>query len=289
MLGREGKDQLGDEVARGIRRAVKEENPDAYLLAEHYFDATAQLQGDCWDGVMNYSGCTIPLWHWLSRFRIHQHAQPQWISSDIRWSTEALLGTWEQHRAAIPWKNAMQQFNLLGSHDTPRIASIVNRDPALVRLAMGLLLTYVGTPSLFYGDEIGLAGDSDLAARRCMPWEQHEWDNGLYEFCRRLIALRKESVALRRGGFQILMLEQDAFAYLRDASDEYVVVIAHRGPGTRPAGGLPVAHGALPDGLPMTEVLTGAATVVGDGLLPLPAVPPGITIWRNRTGPAISS
>ncbi len=50
--------RLGAEVARGIRRAVKAENPDAYLLGENFFDGTAQLQGDGWDATMNYAGFT---------------------------------------------------------------------------------------------------------------------------------------------------------------------------------------------------------------------------------------
>ena len=68
MLGRQGETQIGHKVARGIRRAVKETRRNAYLMAESFFDSSAQLQGDEWDGMMNYAGFTLPLWHWLRGF-----------------------------------------------------------------------------------------------------------------------------------------------------------------------------------------------------------------------------
>ncbi len=65
MLARQGEIQMGTQIARGIRRAVKETNPQAYLLGENFFDSSPQLQGDQWDAVMNYAGFTLPLWNWL--------------------------------------------------------------------------------------------------------------------------------------------------------------------------------------------------------------------------------
>ena len=63
MLGRLGEHQLGIEVGQGIRRAVKDENTEAYLLGENFFDSTAQLQGDTWDATMNYAGFAMPVWY----------------------------------------------------------------------------------------------------------------------------------------------------------------------------------------------------------------------------------
>ncbi|MGQ9601694.1 MAG: maltodextrin glucosidase [Candidatus Bipolaricaulia bacterium] len=283
MLGRQGADQLGLEVARGIRRAVKEENPLAYLVGENFFDASAQLQGDCWDAVMNYAGFTMPLWHWLSHFEVRQHARPSRIVSVPPWSTEALIETWQAYRAAIPWIIARQQFNLLGSHDTPRILTILDGDPGLNRLAVGLLMTYVGVPCIYYGDEIGLRDGKDTTARGCMVWDRSAWDEDLRAFYQVLIRLRRTSPALRDGGFQVLLVEEETLAYLRDAEEEQLIIVGHRGPGLRPAGPLPVAHGAIPDGARLTEVFTGLQAKVVNGQLPLPAMPPGVMIWRTRS------
>src|SRR5690606_32445863 len=118
MLGRQGSDQLGHDVLAGIRRAVKEENRAAYILGENFFDATRQLQGDGLDAAMNYTGFSKPVRFWLDRFQVSQHA------FDAPWPTAAMAGTWQAYSAAIPWAIARQQFNLLGSHDTPRILEI---------------------------------------------------------------------------------------------------------------------------------------------------------------------
>jgi alpha-glucosidase len=282
MLARQGADQMGAEVGQGMRQAIKGENPAAYILGEHFFDASSQLQGDMWDAAMNYIGFTKPLRYWLMNFEIHQHAQPKTIASAQPWPTQALVDTWQAYRAAIPWVIACQQYNLLSSHDTPRILSWLRADPAKNRLAVAILLTYVGVPGIYYGDEIGLGASPDATARDCMPWERHAWDMELFEFYKRLVALRRSSSALRQGGFQVLLAEEDLLAYLRDADQELVIVVGNRGPGQWLAGELSVRQGAVPDGLTFTEIFSGMRSTVVNGCLPLGALPPGVQVWQAR-------
>ena len=280
MLARHGANQLEREVWDGIRRAVKDENPQAYLLGENFFDATRQLQGDQLDGAMNYAGFTQPLWFWLDHFSYYQHNEPHLLESPQPWPTRSLVDTWQASRAAIPWAIARQQFNLLGSHDTARILSVVKDDPARNRLAAALLMTYVGVPCLYYGDEIGMRAADSLAARDCMIWDEAGWDVDLRAFYQRLIRLRRESPALLEGGFQILAVEENLLAYLRDSDDEQLVVVANRGPLERPAGALPVAHGGIPDGVVFNEIFSARQLTVTGGSLPLPALAAGVQIWR---------
>ena len=143
-----------------------------------------------------------------------------------------------------------------------------------------MLLTYLGVPCIYYGDEIGLGGDG-TDTRACMPWDQAAWDNDLHEFYRTLIRLRRTSRALSEGGLQILAADEDTVAYLRDTDEEQIVVVAHRGPGMRPAKPLRVSHGAIPDGAELVEVLSGGRATVTGGHLPLPAMLPGVAIWRR--------
>lgn len=281
MLARQGVDQLGVEIGRGIRQAVKEENPQAYLLGENFFDGTPQLQGDLWDATMNYAGFSMPLWYWLGRFAIFQHAEPHHIAAQTPYPTRALAESWQNFRAAIPWTVARQQFNLLGSHDTARILSGVQGNPALNRLAAGILMTYPGVPSIFYGDEVGLTGEGDQT-RSCMPWDPAQWDHDLRRFYQTLIRLRRTSSALIHGGFQVLLIEENTIAYLRDSNDEQIVVIAHRGPAERPNGSIPVAHGAIPDGAQFTELFSRQQATVSNGKLAVGALPAGITIWISQ-------
>jgi alpha-glucosidase len=286
MLARQGADQLGMEVGRGIRKAVKDENPQAYLLGENFFDATNQLQGDCWDGVMNYSGFTLPLGSWLWSMHVHVPGQSQPVQPAGRWSTEAMVHSWAAFRAAIPWVVARQQFNLIGSHDTPRAMALLRGNRDLLLLAVVLMFTYPGVPCIYYGDEIGLGEDSATNPRQCMRWDTSTWDQDLQDWFKALVHLRRTSPALIDGGFQVLMVEEDTLAFQRDAEDETIVVVAHRAESARPAGLLGVRHGAIADGTEFEELFTRARVRVENGCLPLPAISQGASVWiaRNKRG-----
>jgi alpha-glucosidase len=279
MLGRQGEVQLGAEMARAMRGAVKETRSDAYLLGEHFFDATAQLQGDQWDGVMNYAGFTFPLWHWLRGYRQEARGVKDAIASPTPWPTSALEAAWRSRRAAIPWAIALQQYNQLDSHDVPRIRTVVSGRDALHRLAAVVQFTYPGVPGLYYGDEIGMQDVPRLGPRGCMIWEQGRWNTELLAFYRELIALRRDSPVLQEGGFQMLAVEPDTFAYQREGPAGRVLVVAHRSERPRPAAPIQVAQGGVPDGLAFVERFSGRVAVAREGRLELPEHPQGATVW----------
>jgi alpha-glucosidase len=281
MLARQGADQQGLEVGRGIRRAVKAENSQAYLLGENFFDASYQLQGDCWDGVMNYSGFALPIKDWLDPIRIYVPGQRQWINTASQLTTQALVDGWAAFRAAIPWVIATQQFNLVGSHDTPRALALLNGNRDLFRLIVVLLFTYPGVPSIYYGDEIGL-GDQGMEPRLCMRWDQSTWDWDLLSFYKKLIHLRRTSTALIDGGLQVLLVEDDTLIYQRDTDEEIILVIARRGIYPRQSGPIQVGHGAIPNGAEFSELFSGQHSQVKDGMLTLPEIPPGGQVWITR-------
>ena len=281
MLGRQGATQIGAEIAVGIRQAVKETRPDAYLMGENFFDASAQLQGDQWDGVMNYAGLTLPLWHWLRGFDQGAHGISWHIQSAQPWPTAALAGTWQNHLASIPWAIALQQYNLLDSHDVPRMRTTVNGNDALHRLAVIVQFTFPGMPGLYYGDEIGMMDEDGFQSRGCMVWDEALWDHDLLDFYRKLIKLRQESPVLARGGFRILAVEQDLLAYQREGEDGRIIVVAHRAETPRPAGPLPIVGGGVPDGARFVEFFSGQELVVSRGRLPLPDHAQGATLWQH--------
>jgi alpha-glucosidase len=280
MLARHGKDQLEAEVWTGIRRAVKAENPQAYLLGENFFDSSAQLQGDRLDATMNYAGFTNPLLYWLDHFQVSQHGEPRHVESKVPWATEALAASWQANRAAIPWTIARQQLNLLGSHDTARILHIVNGDSALNRLAVAFLLTYVGVPCIYYGDEIGMTAGDSLSARDPMIWESEFWDTELRLFYQKLIRLRRTAPALIDGGFQILLCEENLLAYLRDTDAEQILVVGNRAP-EEPEKRIFVRDGGIPDGTQFQEVFTGQQLIVEDGYLRISGLPKGVQVWQS--------
>ena len=127
--------------------AVKEENPEAYLLGEHSFDATEQLAGDQWDGVMNYAGFQAPVLGWLNGARVRQPRGRHHPARRTATSTADMVETLDAFRAAMPWAVARCQYNLLDSHDTARIRTTRRRRSRAASVPrFGLLLTYVGVP-----------------------------------------------------------------------------------------------------------------------------------------------
>jgi alpha-glucosidase len=281
MLGRQGATQLGVEIAQGIHLAVKETNPEAYLIGEHFFDASAQLQGEQWDGVMNYAGFRKPLLFWLRGYKQGAHGLKGDIHSPLPWPTTALENTWRERLAAVPWAVALQQYNLLDSHDTARLRSELGGNDALHRLAAIVLFTYPGIPGLYYGDEVGMIDVPYLASRGCMEWNERAWNRDLLAFYKKLIALRRRSSVLQRGGFQVIATGEDLIAYQREKPEGRILTIAQRNAGVRPAGPLPVAHAGIPNQTCFVEYFSGMEVVVENGHLPMPELSQGGTLWEE--------
>jgi len=124
------------------------------------------------------------------------------------------------------------QFNLLGSHDTPRFKTLVRGDTSAYRLATLFQMTYPGAPSIYYGDEIGMSGVHDPGCRGGFPWDENGWDRDLHGFVRRCTALRHAHPALRWGKMDWLFAGQGVVVYLRHldqdesrSSDALIVAI----------------------------------------------------------------
>lgn len=278
MLARQGEFQLGHEITRAFRRAIKEEKPDTYLLGENFFDGSAQLQGDEYDATMNYRGFMYPVLHWLKGREVKDMERDHQIDH-VRLSTESMIAQWEAFRSLLPWQITLQQLNLLGSHDTPRVLSIMNGDLDLTMVAVTLLFTYPGVPCIYYGDEIGLRDDGESDSRQCMVWEDDAWNHYLRDYYKRLIQLRRNSSALREGSFQVIYAADHTVAFLRESASEKLVIVARRGHDGTAA--IPIRHAGLADGATLQDVLTDNTIRVSGGLLPLLNLPrAGAQIWR---------
>jgi alpha-glucosidase len=206
---------------RGFKQALREENPQAYMLGEHFFEATKWLQGDQEDGAMNYFGFTLPLREFLSGLDNRKHP----ISIDAT----HLDYLWQRARARLPFPIQLSQFNLLGSHDVSRIHNALKHDIDHIKLAVTALFTYIGVPCIYYGDEVGLEGADDPDCRRTFPWNEQDWDKDVLAHYKKLIALRKSSNALQEGAFLPLYAAGDVYAYARVLKNQSVVVVLNRG------------------------------------------------------------
>jgi alpha-glucosidase len=235
---------------REFRRALREENPEAYVLGEHFSEATRWLQGDQEDGAMNYYGFAQPVRAWLAERDVAGEPAQLSTAELERWLAAA--------RARVPYANQLAQLSLLDSHDTSRFLTAVDGDLPRMHLAVTLLFTYAGVPCIYYGDEIGLAGGDDPDCRRCFDWDRARWNAPLHEHYRRLIAWRKQRPEWRHGAYQTLATSDDALLFARYVERSVTLVAVNRG----------AAPAELP--LPLAE-------------LPLP-----VSRWRDAAGHVVT-
>ncbi|MFO8076441.1 MAG: alpha-amylase family glycosyl hydrolase, partial [Egibacteraceae bacterium] len=273
MTGRQGASDLTHEVARDMRAALRAADPEALLIAEHAFDASADLAGDGWHGTMDYAGFTRPVWSWLATAE-----QVDYLGSPLplpRFGGGGLVATLTALRAALPWRSARHNLTLLGSHDTSRFRTVVGGDRARQRVGVALLMTLPGVPSVFAGDEIGLAGRDNEEARQPMPWDRRRWDHATLTAYRELIALRRAHVALRRGGLRWAHVGDDVVVFLREHPDERLLVAVARGahePVDLDARGVGAGRA--------TALLDAEDLVAADGALRLGGDGPRVALWR---------
>ena len=229
VAGRSGEIDRSPQLQRLLLATARAERPDAYVLAEHCHDATVDLQGHGWHGTMDYTGFTRPVWSWLRDPQVEVGligppvAVPRRTAASAVRTMRLVHGQW-------PWRSVANSLTPLGSHDTARWAHVAgDRDRRHVGLAWPL--SFPGVPSLFYGDEIGLGGATDDQARTPMPWDRVDrWDLATWNYTRRLVRLRRGSVALRHGGLRWLHVGDDDLVYLRDHPAERVLVHLARAP-----------------------------------------------------------
>lgn len=232
MTGRYLEQDLNHEVARGIRTAMDEVNPNAWLVAENADHSPVDLNGFGWHGTMNYVGFARPLWGWLSKsatFADNFMGLPAPIPS---FSGDATVAMMRSFSAGIPWRSFVASMLLLDSHDTARFRTVVGRDRARHIVGASILLSYPGVPSIFAGDEIGLEGEWGEDARRTIDWDHpKKWDQELFQEFKKLISIRRNSDALSCGGLRWIDIGANSMAYLRESEKESILVFAARSAG----------------------------------------------------------
>ncbi len=169
---------------REFRREVKSLKHDLYILGEVWHDAMPWLRGDQFDAVMNYPFMT----NILNLFAKE--------SISVKEFVENMTSVIHMYP-----KNANEvAFNLVGSHDTARILTLCDEDIDRVKQVFTVLLTFIGSPCIYYGDEIGITGEMDPGCRKCMVWEKEEQNLDLFEHVQKLVRIRGEQPLLANNG-----------------------------------------------------------------------------------------
>ncbi|AIQ64273.1 cyclomaltodextrinase [Paenibacillus stellifer] len=202
-------DEIDHSFWRDFRKVVKRANPEAYIVGEVWSDSLSWLLGDQFDSVMNY-----PLSDTVLEF----------------FGGKMDSGTFSNRLGSLLMRYPQQTneaiFNLLCSHDTPRLLNCLGEDKRRMKLAVVFLFTFIGTPCIFYGDEIGLTGEGDPDCRKCMEWDPAKQDHELHDFYRTLIGLRKNHVTLRSGRYRMLKAcrDESCLVYEREDSKQQFTI-----------------------------------------------------------------
>jgi len=239
------------------RKFVKSVKPDALIAGEIWTPASSYLQGDTWDATMQY-----PFANALQAFFIGGSQKP--ITASV--FAERL----RTFNVDYPFQVALDQMNLLDSHDTDRWASrFVNADhpPAAdsgagrraynqskpdalewQRMEQSLVaqMTYVGAPMIYYGDEVGMWAGTDPDDRQPMIWKdlapyddpEVQFNQPLFDCYVRLIAIHRRFAALQTGFGRVIFADdaRGIVAFSRDLGDASVYVVINKSPAPQNVG-----------------------------------------------------
>lgn len=225
VFARNGKVQLAHSLWPEIRKSIRQENEQAYILAEDWGDCAQYLQGSEWDSPMNYYGCGRVIRSFYGEPDLFMMRHPVLSKMRSTMSAEDLEHRVMQHLARMPYALWQNQFNLFDSHDTSRF----HNNPAISAsdfqgaALFQFLLT--GAPSIYYGDEADIDGlyGTNEGCRYPMPWSKSFQEGEKYQLYHRLAHLKKEHPALSEGGMKFLYAHGDCFAIARFWGNDILV------------------------------------------------------------------
>ena len=220
-----------------FRKAAKEANPNALILAENYTDPASWLEGDEWDTVMNYEAFMEPITWFLTGVEKHSDER----RDDLLCNPETFEGAMSHHMSRFEYDSLYVAMNELSNHDHSRFLTRTNGQvgriqskgakaaeegihDAVMREAVIMQMTWPGAPTVYYGDEAGVCGWTDPDNRRTYPWG-HE-DKQMLQFHKEAIRIHKSSTALRTGSYKMLYTAWGILGYGRfDKNERYAVIV----------------------------------------------------------------
>ena len=248
-----------------FRRNVRQANPNAVVLAEHYGSARTWLFNGEWDTVMNYDAFMEPVSWFLTGMQKHSDSYRE----DMRGNALVFFDTMRYRMLSFPMPSLQSAMNELSNHDHSRFLTRTNRrvgrvadlgpqaanegvDKAVFREAVVIQMTWMGAPTIYYGDEAGVCGFTDPDNRRTYPWG-HE-DTELIAFHKEIIRIHKEYACLKTGSFIPLCEEYNVLGYGRFFDNEQVVVVVNNNEEEKELV-LPVWKTGAPANRPMRRVM----------------------------------
>ena len=300
-LGHSG--EFNHKFWKDFRKAVKEANPEAIILAEHYGNPNEWLQGDEWDTVMNYDAFMEPLTWFFTGMEKHSDSKEDGLYGNA----DSFIGAMKHHMASFATPSLQVAMNELSNHDHSRFLTRTNRivgrthtlgpeaanvgvNKAVLREAVIMQMTWPGAPTVYYGDEAGLCGFTDPDNRRTYPWGNEDFE--LIDFHREAIRMHKRNSCLNHGSLKFIGSDYQYIAYGRFQKDEQIAV-AFNNSGSSKQVELPVWEIGVPMESKMKRIMYSTAAYYSVGRIDYPVrngcialdLPPfsGIVL-RHRTG-----
>lgn len=220
-----------------FRKAVKAANPEAVILAEHYGNAAAWLQGDEWDTVMNYDAFMEPLGWFLTGMEKHSDE----FNGNL-WNNEVyFMETMKNCMIRFHTSSLLCAMNELSNHDHSRFLTRTSQkvgrldrlgkeaaeegiNKAVFAEAVVFQMMWPGAPTLYYGDEAGLYGFTDPDNRRTYPWGKEDME--ILNLHKELIRIHRQHKVLKTGSLLLMHCEHGILSFGRfNREDQFFVVI----------------------------------------------------------------
>lgn len=219
-----------------FRKAVKEANPNAVILAEHYGDPKSWLLGDEWDTIMNYDAFMEPITWFLTGMEKHSDE----YRGECFGNPGDFEGAMRHHMTRFMTSSLQCAMNELSNHDHSRFLTRTNKkvgraeqlgtdaagrgiNKGVMKEAVVFQMTWPGAPTVYYGDEAGQVGFTDPDNRRTYPWGNEDMD--LLNFHREMIRIHKEHEAFKTGSIQFVWGEYNFLCYARYNRREHFLVV----------------------------------------------------------------
>jgi len=221
---------------RDFRSAVKEANPEAIILAEHYENPQPWLGGDQWDTVMNYGAFMEPITWFLTGVEKHSDE----FRGDFLGNADIFVGSIRNYMSYFMYNSLYVAMNELSNHDHSRFLTRTNHrvgrthtlgaaaadenvSRGIMKEAVTFQMTWPGAPTIYYGDEAGVCGWTDPDSRRTYPWG-HE-DEELLSFHKDIIRIHKAYDCLKTGSLKFLWSEYRLLTFGRFNMHQAVIVV----------------------------------------------------------------
>jgi cyclomaltodextrinase len=203
---------IPDNFLREIYKEIKNHGNDKIMILEINYGLEYYPLGKISDSAMNYD-----LRKLILDFFLYKKISAYTFSEKIM-----------QQYFSLPIFVANSLYNLLGSHDTARIVTLAKNLREVLFNMYAFLFACYGSPSIYYGDEIGMEGDKDPDCRRAMIWDEIQWNKELLFFIKQLISLRKKLKVLRLGFFKCEAINENTIRIIRNYDNEEFIAFFNR-------------------------------------------------------------